>query len=83
MVDKAALRQRVTERYKHLTAARQTYEVGHIMSLLEDLLELAKLDLVTCNPQDFIGKQAEARVYDKMLNTIRLGSHNLNIPAGA
>lgn len=55
---------------KELHERRGTHEVHTTLELLNLLLEGAKNNLLTCEPNEFIRLQGEAQAYDKLIRLI-------------
>lgn len=56
---------------------RGTFEVQTTLELLNLLLEAAKNNLLTCDPNAFNRLQGEAQAYDKLIRLITRPSPNL------
>lgn len=72
MVPRQDRRNRAAEAIKNLRGRIATYEVRTMLDMLEDLYEAAKDDLVGCNPQDFIAKQARTKTFKELIDKIQL-----------
>jgi hypothetical protein len=61
------------ERHRLLKAIQErsaTYEIQHVMELLDLLLSEARDNLVNCSAEDFPRLQGEAQTYDKLIRQL-------------